>query len=288
MTMFHTVGILSKLDPSFVDAVVPPLRAWLSARKLCVLVEQATAACAGLSEPGVTAEEFAREVDLAIVLGGDGTLLSAARLLHARQVPILGVNLGSLGFLASVGLEELYVQVESILRQEYDTSARMMLEATVLRGDHAFHNGFALNEAVVNQAARARLMDFNVFVDGSHIGRYRADGLIVATPTGSTAYSLAAGGPIVHPDLQAFLITPICPHMLTHRPIVIPDTSRVEIESSPGAEPLRLTLDGQMEFSLERGDLVSIRKSASGVLLISPKDRSYYDVLRGKLGWVGG
>jgi len=285
--MFQTIGILSKLDPSAVATVVPALRGWLTARKLRVLVENATASCAGLPEQGVPAEEFAREIDLAIVLGGDGTLLSAARLLHARQLPILGVNLGSLGFLASVGLDDLYVQVEAVLRQEYDTSSRMMLEASVLREGRILHNGFALNEAVVNQAALARLMDFNVFVDGSQIGRYRADGIIVATPTGSTAYSLAAGGPIVHPDLQAFLITPICPHMLTHRPIVIPDSSRVEIESSPGAEPLRLTLDGQMEFGLQHGDLVSIRKSANGVLLISPRGRSYYEVLRGKLGWVG-
>ena len=287
MIMFQTIGILSKRDPVAAGSIVPPLRAWLAARGLRVLVEQATASCAGLDESGVAAEDLAREVDLAIVLGGDGTLLSVARLLHARQVPILGVNLGGLGFLASVALEELYPQLESVFRQQYQISSRMMLEASVLREGAVLHSRFALNEAVVNQAALARLMEFNVFIEGSHIGRYRADGLIIATPTGSTAYSLAAGGPIVHPDLEAFVITPICPHMLTNRPIVIPDTSRVEIEFTPGAEPVHLTLDGQVGFGLQRGDRVSIRKSAGRVLLISPRERTYYEVLRNKLGWVG-
>jgi NAD+ kinase len=285
--MFQTVGILSKPYGDVVRKIVPPLCAWLAARNVRVVVEQATASCANLAEIGVCPVEFARDLDLAIVLGGDGTLLTAARLLHARQVPILGVNLGSLGFLASVAVDELYSQLEAIFQSQYKTSARMILEASVLREGAILHNEFALNEAVVNQAALARLMEFNVFIEGSHVGRYRADGLIIATPTGSTAYSLAAGGPIVHPDLEAFVITPICPHMLTNRPIVIPDTSQVQVEFTPGAEPVHLTLDGQMGFALQHGDRVSIRKSASRVLLISPRGRTYYEVLRNKLGWVG-
>jgi NAD+ kinase len=283
--MIQTVGILSKPHREAVCKVLPELHRWLTTRHIRVLVEKETATCGGLPDAGVPADELRKNIDLAIVLGGDGTLLSAARLLGEREVLILGVNLGGLGFLTSVPRDELYPQLEIILEGKHQTSARMMLEASVIRDGQVLHSQRALNDAVVNQAALARLMDFDVYVDSSCIGRYRADGLIIATPTGSTAYSLAAGGPIVHPSLEAFVITPICPHMLTNRPIVIPDTAHVEIDFIPGAEPVHLTLDGQVGFGLARGDRVVIRKSANRVLLISSRDRTYYGVLRNKLRW---
>jgi NAD+ kinase len=295
-----TVGIFAKPHREKVREVVPELAPWLEARGICVVIERETSQCAGLAA-GVTLAEWAANLDLAIVLGGDGTLLNAARMLGAKQVPILGVNLGSLGFLTSVALDELYPQLQMILAGRHQTNTRMMLEASIIREEPMFesdidslpdsqHKSYvAMNDAVVNQAALARLMDFDVHVDSSHIGRYRADGLIVATPTGSTAYSLAAGGPIVHPALDAFVITPICPHMLTNRPIVIPDTAKVEIafpREADAAEPaLQLTLDGQLGFALQRGDRVTIRKSASRVILVSPRERTYYEMLRDKLRW---
>ncbi len=174
------------------------------------------------------ATKWAARSDWLIVLGGDGTLLSAARAMGANQVPILAVNLGGLGFLTSVTLDELYPVLEAVLDGKQNLSERMMLQAEILHDGKTSDKQIALNDAVANKAALARMLDFDVHVDGHHVGRYRADGLIVATPTGSTAYSLAAGGPIIHPDLDAFVITPICPHMLTNRPLVVPDTARVE------------------------------------------------------------
>jgi len=328
-----TIGILSKPHREKLREVIPELRAWLEERGIRVMIERETAmglipssasAMAGaeissqadLPEDGALAE-WVNNLDLAIVLGGDGALLGAARVLGAKQVPILGVNLGSLGFLTSVTLDEMYPQLEMILTGRHQTNTRMMLEASIVRANgrsgrshdrcpgaaNNFQDGrpiesgveseidshIAMNDAVVNQAALARLMDFDVHVDSSHIGRYRADGLIVATPTGSTAYSLAAGGPIVHPALDAFVITPICPHMLTNRPIVIPDTAKVEIEFPQEADAaelaLQLTLDGQIGFKLHRGDRVTIRKSANRVILVSPRERTYYEMLRDKLRW---
>lgn len=294
------VGILSKPHREAAGKVAAELRAWLEARGIRVVLEHETAQCAGLAG-GVVLTEWAANLDLAIVLGGDGTLLNAARMLGAKQVPILGVNLGSLGFLTSVTLEEMYPQLEMILAGRDQTNTRMLLEASIICGERhdgrtnesgvetGFESHVAMNDAVVNQAALARLMDFDVHVDSSHIGRYRADGLIVATPTGSTAYSLAAGGPIVHPALDAFVITPICPHMLTNRPIVIPDTATVEIqfprEADTAERALQLTLDGQLGFALQPGDRVTIRKSASRVILVSPRERTYYEMLRDKLRW---
>ena len=212
-------------------------------------------------------------------------MLAAARLLGDREIPILGVNLGSLGFLTSVTLDDLYPLLESTLAGNYETSERMALQAQLLRNGKAAEGARALNDAVVNQAALARLMGFDVHVNGSHVARYRADGIIVATPTGSTAYSLAAGGPIVVPDIHAFVITPICPHMLTNRPLVIPDTSRIEIAPEQQGEPISMTLDGQVGFQLLPGDRVGVQRAKTSVRLVRAPGRSYFDVLRSKLGW---
>jgi NAD+ kinase len=283
--MIRSVGIVCKPMKGMIAAVVPPLAAWLRGRKIEVFVDKETEDGIGFNGPVLARDQLAEKVELVVVLGGDGTLLSAARALHGHQVPILAVNLGGLGFLTTVTLDELYPLLEQVLAGEHRTIERMMLEAEILRQGKAAERQNALNEAVANKAALARMLDFDVFVDRHHVGRYRADGIIVATPTGSTAYSLAAGGPIVQPDLDAFVITPICPHMLTNRPLVIPDTSRVELDFTPADEPVYLTLDGQIGFQLEPKDHVVITRSSAKVTFVRPPRKTYYEVLRNKLRW---
>jgi NAD+ kinase len=265
--------------------MVPPLVAWLHQREIDVSVDEETAACTDCGVRVLPREQLAEHADLLIVLGGDGTLLSAARALKGHKIPILAVNLGGLGFLTSVTRDELYPVLEQILAGKHQISERMMLNAETIRGGTAAEQQIALNDAVINKAALARMLDFDVYVDRAQVGRYRADGLIVATPTGSTAYSLAAGGPIVHPHLDAFVITPICPHMLTNRPLVIPDTSRVEIDIAAAEEPVYLTLDGQVGFQLLPNDRVAISKSSSRVYFVQSPQKTYYEVLRSKLRW---
>jgi NAD+ kinase len=283
--MIRAAGIICKQVKEMVSSVVPPLAQWLRARNIDVFVDLETESCIHLSLPALAREALGQKVDLIIVLGGDGTLLAAARALHGQNVPILAVNLGGLGFLTSSTLDELYPLLEQVLKGEHRIGERMMLEAEILRSGKAAERERALNEAVANKAALARMLDFDVFVDSRHVGRYRADGIIVATPTGSTAYSLAAGGPILQPDLDAFVITPICPHMLTNRPLVIPDTSRVELDFTAAHEPVFLTLDGQTGFQLEPQDHVVITKSSSKVKFVRPLRKTYYEVLRNKLRW---
>jgi NAD+ kinase len=283
--MIRSAGIVSKPTTGMVSSVVPGLVAWLRARKIEVFVDMETEASISIGAPAVAREGMGEKTELLIVLGGDGTLLSAARALHGQKVPILAVNLGGLGFLTSVTLDELYPLLEQVLVGEHRIGERMMLEAEILRSGKAAERQCALNEAVANKAALARMLDFDVFVDERHVGRYRADGIIVATPTGSTAYSLAAGGPIIQPDLDAFVITPICPHMLTNRPLVIPDTSRVELDFTAAQEPVYLTLDGQIGFQLEPKDHVVITKSSTKVNFVRPPRKTYYEVLRNKLRW---
>jgi NAD+ kinase len=283
--MIRTAGIICKPVPEMVATVVPPLREWLLARKIEAFLDVETAATVRANDCALARDGMAGKVDLLIVLGGDGTLLAAARALHGHKIPILAVNLGGLGFLTSVTLDELYPVLESVLSGTHRTSERMMLDAEVVHRNKPSETQCALNDAVANKAALARMLDFDVSVDGHHVGRYRADGLIVATPTGSTAYSLAAGGPIIHPALDAFVITPICPHMLTNRPLVVPDTARVELDFAEPDEPAFLTMDGQIGFQLEPRDRVIITKSKSKVQFVSPPRLTYYQILRSKLRW---
>lgn len=283
--MIRSAGIICKPNRDVVSSVVPPLIEWLRGRKVDVFVDQETQACIDLPAPALARDELAKKIELLIVLGGDGTLLSAARALGDHKIPILAVNVGGLGFLTSVTLDELYPLLEQVFAGQHRTSSRMMLDAEIYRSGEPVHRQCALNDAVANKAALARMLDFDVYVDRNHVGRYRADGLIVATPTGSTAYSLAAGGPIVDPDLSAFVITPICPHMLTNRPLVIPDTARIELDFTAAEEPIFITLDGQIGFELKPMDRVAITKSESRVTLIRPPSKTYFEVLRSKLRW---
>jgi NAD+ kinase len=283
--MIRSAGIVCKPLRDVVCSVVPPLLDWLRQRQIEVCVDQETASCFNPGVPVFEREELAARADLLVVLGGDGTLLSATRALKGRKVPILAVNLGGLGFLTSVTREELYPVLETVLAGAHKISERMMLIARTVRDGKSVEQQVALNDAVINKAALARMLDFDVYVDGAQVGRYRADGLIVATPTGSTAYSLAAGGPIVHPHLDAFVITPICPHMLTNRPLVIPDTACVEVDIAAAEEPIYLTLDGQIGFQLQSRDRVKIERSADRVSFVQSPGKTYFEVLRSKLRW---
>jgi len=283
--MIRAVGIACKPIRQVICEVVPPLITWLRERNIEPLLDSETQACLDPRVPGIPRESLGERVDLLVVLGGDGTLLSAARALHGHSVPILAVNLGALGFLTSVTLDELYPVLEQAIAGKQNLSERMMLESEVFRDGKAPERQRALNDAVVTKSALARMLDFDVYVERHHVGRYRADGLIVATPTGSTAYSLAAGGPIIHPDLDAFVITPICPHMLTNRPLVIPGAARVEVDFSAAEEAVYLTLDGQIGLELASTDRVAITKSASRVKLVRPPNKTYYEILRNKLRW---
>jgi NAD+ kinase len=285
MTMHKTVGIFSRPRQEEIASVAPKLIEWLEARGLAVHYDHETASCLSNAGRERSREELASKVDLLIVLGGDGTLLSAARSLGDHPVPILPVNLGGLGFLTSVTLTELYPILEEVLAGRSRVSERTLLETKVLRDGKVVAHHRALNDVVLNKGALARIIELKLHVDGDYVCSYKADGLILSTPTGSTAYSLAAGGPIVYPKVAAFVVTPICPHALTNRPLVIPDSSHVEISFRSGDEPVYLTIDGQVGVELERADKISIAKAAHPLRLVRPARKTYYEILRNKLKW---
>ena len=282
----RAVGIISKPRKEDVCAVVPQLISWLEKHSQAVFLDAETRACISGGGTELPREELPGRVDLLIVLGGDGTLLAAARLLNDREVPILPVNLGGLGFLTSVTLDELFPLLEQVLAGKHRISERILLEARVMRGGEIAERQRALNDAVLNKAALARIIDFDLHIDGIYVCSYKADGLIISTPTGSTAYSLAAGGPILFPVLDAFVITPICPHTLTNRPLVIPDTAEVAVEFRASDEGVYLTLDGQVGFELERGDRIVVTKAHTKLRLIRPPQKTYFEILRSKLKWA--
>jgi len=285
MTMYRTVGIISRPRQEDVAAVVPKLIDWLESRGLSVLCDKETGLCLPAAGREHTREELAATADLLIVLGGDGTLLAVARSLGEHSVPILPINLGGLGFLTSVKLDELYPILEEVLQGRNRVSERTLLEAEVIRDGATSVKHRALNDAVLNKGALSRIIDLDLFVNGDFVSTFKADGLIVSTPTGSTAYSLAAGGPIVHPKVDAFIITPICPHTLTNRPLVIPDSSRIEVTFRAADEPVYLTIDGQIGVKLQRADHISISRAPNSLRLVRPARHTYYEVLRNKLKW---
>ncbi len=278
------IGIIAKDIPKARKAA-KRLAQWLVSRGKKVFVERDTAASVGLA--GHDRADIPLQVDMIIVLGGDGTLLSAARLMAdiRADVPIFGVNLGSLGFMAELSLDELYDNLEKAMAGRLETEDRMMLTASVLRGGKRIARYRVLNDAVINKGALARMVELKVSVNDGHLTTLRADGLIVATPTGSTAYSLSAGGPIIHPTLQCFVVTPICPHTLSNRPIALPDNVVVTVCLLSRSEDVSLTLDGQIGFSLEPNDVVEIKKSRFRMKLIKHPAKSYYEILRTKLKW---
>jgi NAD+ kinase len=279
------VGITSKPNKSEVRDIVLPLIAWLRERDIEAMIDHETAANLGSNEAGIDRADMASRIDLAIVLGGDGTFLATARALEGSPVPILAVNLGGLGFLTVVTREELVPALEAVLEGQVQTELRVQLQAEVLRLEKQAGSFVALNDVVLNKSALARVIDFDVWVDGLFISTYKADGLIVSTPTGSTAYSLAAGGPVVAPTVRAFIITPICAHTLTNRPIVIRDTATIEVAVKGVEESVYLTVDGQVGMEVHGEDRVRMSKSASGVEIVQPLTKNYFEILRQKLKW---
>jgi len=280
----RSIGVVVKRGRPPAIALARDLAAWLTRRGLSALVEADCAPDIG-SGVAVTKDEMIARADLIVVLGGDGTLLSVARLMQDRAVPILGVNLGGLGFLTAVTVEELFPIMERIVAGNFTVDGRMMLDVTLRRAEAILARRQVLNEAVITKGALARIIDLETTVNGHMVCVYKADGLIVTTPTGSTAYSLSAGGPIVHPAVGVMALSPICPHMLTNRPMVLPDSAVVRIGVRSPDEDVFLTLDGQEGTALQSADVVEIRKGRTTVPLIESGTRSYFDVLRSKLRW---
>jgi NAD+ kinase len=279
------IGIISKPKKAEIREIVPPLIKWLRDRKIEVFLDKETGAILESTERGVPRNEMAAQVDLLVVLGGDGTLLATARALNRKNVPLLAVNLGGLGFLTVIAQEEIYITLEAALAGQARIERRVQIEGELVRADEIISSFLALNDVVLNKGAIARIIDFDVLVDGRFISTYKADGLIVSTPTGSTAYSLAAGGPIVAPTVSAFLITPICAHTLTNRPLVLPDTAHIEIDVKSQREAAYLTVDGQVGLATHSDDTVRLRKASSYVEIVQPVSKSYFEILRQKLKW---
>jgi NAD+ kinase len=284
-----TIGIIARPDLAEAGPTLRDLVEWLRRRGVSVLVEERTASLLnGAALAGAQAapgREVAARADALVVLGGDGTLLSASHLVE-RPVPVLGINFGHLGFLTEITVPELYPALEGVLRGEYRFEERRMLRATVKRREEPEVLGDVLNDVVVTKASLSRIIELEVTVDGLFVSSFRADGLIVSSPTGSTAYNLAAGGPILHPQLPAVVLTPICPHMLSNRPIVISDESVVEVRLRAAREgEVHITFDGQRGFPLASTDTVTVTRSPRSLRLVKAPDRDYFEVLRTKLKW---
>ncbi len=262
--------------------VLRDLALWLSSRGIEVFAEEGVAEDMGIE--GLPPQGFRNELDLVVVLGGDGTMLSASRMLAGSQVPILGVNLGGLGFLTALSREELFLVMDRILKGEFEIERRTLLRAKVESLGREFT---VLNDVVINKGALARIITITAKVDNTYLTTFRGDGLIVSTPTGSTAYCLAAGGPIVHPSLPAIVIVPICPHTLTNRPLLVPEESVITLFHTSKEEDVYLTLDGQVGFQLPQGVTVEVSKAPGEVRLVKCPFRSYFDLLRTKLKWGG-
>lgn len=280
-----SVAIFAKRHDPRCQGVADDLINWLEEMNCLPLVESHLASLIGYSRV-LTDEEIREQAELVVVLGGDGTLISVARLFSGKDVPIVGVNLGSLGFLTEVTVEELYPLLERCLKGDPRVSERMMLEVTVCREGQEIEKCHVLNDMVINKGALARIVDLETKVNRHFLTTYKADGLIVSTPTGSTGYSMSAGGPIIHPLMSCIVITPICPHTLTNRPIVVTDESIITITiASSCDEKVYLTLDGQVGFKLLQGDLIEVRKALKTTALVISKDRDYFEILRTKLKW---
>lgn len=291
MTAITRVGLLAKTRLDAAAGLLAELAGWLEAKGVQPVFEVETAALVGLppGRPTATRDALPAACDLIVVLGGDGTLIGmATRIASAGvDVPILGVNFGSLGFLTEVTLDELWASLESVLDGTADIDERMMLRAQTLRDGSTYEERVALNDVVITKGALSRIIDLSVAIGDQPVMRVRADGLIVASPTGSTAYNLAAGGPILHPAVDAMLLTPIAPHMLTNRPIVIPGASEIHVRHGMDGtrDEVYVTFDGQSGHPLEADDVISITRAERPLRLVRSTHRTYFDVLRQKLKW---
>jgi NAD+ kinase len=280
-----SVAIISKPGRPELPQVAARLVKWLQAHDYSVVADKETCTVAPGLECIPRESVAARKPEFVVVLGGDGTMLSAARAVAMARIPILGVNLGSLGFMTEVRVEELESTLDALARKQTVIDARAMLHCQLVRAGKCVSSYEALNDIVVNKAALARMVDFDVYVNQQFVSNYKADGVIISTPTGSTAYSLAAGGPILTPSVDAFVITPVSPHALTNRPLVVPDRSEIVIDVKQPQEEAYLTVDGQTGGPLEQGDRIVCKKSGHTIQLLHLPQRSFFDVLRAKLKW---
>lgn len=274
-----SVGIVVKPGHTAARETAGEISSWLRSRGIAQLGEP-------ISADEIKADNhLSLDADLVVVLGGDGTMISTARLVGDGDVLVLGINYGSLGYLTDFRIEEMFPALEAIIAGDYEIDRRVMLDAEHWRGADKLIAGRVLNDVVINKAALARIININVNLNGLFVNTFRADGLIVATPTGSTAYNLSAGGPIVYPSMNAVVLTPICPFTLTNRPIVVPDAAEIELILDDENEGVVLSLDGQTGYPMIARDRVLIRKSKATFNLVQPANRNYFDVLRDKLKW---
>ena len=286
------IGVLARADLLEAGPTVRELVEWLDQRGVRSCLDSATSALGGVGDMAgcrvATGRQVAAEADALVVLGGDGTLLAASRLLE-RTVPVLGVNFGSLGFLTEIALPELYATLEAVLEDRHQSEERRLLHAVVRRTGKPDVEGDVLNDVVITKGGASRIIELDVSVDSLFVSAFRADGLIVSSPTGSTAYNLAAGGPILHPALPAVVLTPICPHMLTNRPLVVSDESTVEVclRAERGVD-VQVTFDGQRGFPLSSDDSVVVTRSPRTLRLVKAEGRDFFGVLRTKLKWGEG
>jgi len=283
-TSLKTAAIISRPNRPQVAQILPGLLSWLADHNYKVIIDLETSQYVNGPPIVPRAQMASQSLDLVVVLGGDGTLLSAARLTATVDVPLLGVNLGSLGFLTEVPLQSLYPMLEAIGQGRATVENRSLMQVDLMRDDEVRGSYLVFNDAVVNKTALARLNTYDLYIDKTFVSSYRADGMIVATPTGSTAYSLSAGGPVLMPTVKAFLVTPVAPHSLTHRPLVVPDSVEIEILLRSEEEVAYLSLDGQPGFDLRDGDRVRCRRSEHQVNLFRT-GTDFFHVLRNKLKW---
>jgi len=276
------IGIITKRGEPKTIKAVRDLMKWLKNKEYDFLIEKETASALQLK--GYNRKDIPSKSDMIIVFGGDGTLLSAARLVGDRGIPILGVNLGGLGFITELGKNEVRQNIKMIMSEECCFEERIMLLADVYRGKRKIIQHNALNDVVLNKSALSRMFEVDINIDKQYVTTFRLDGLITSTPTGSTAHSLSAGGPILYPTLETFLMTPICPHTLTSRPIVLPDTFVIDINIKNG-DDIYMTLDGQEGFPLNVRDKVRIRKADYKTKFLVLHDKDYFKLLRSKLKW---
>ena len=284
--LIKKIGIIANIAKEKSPEYTAALREWMIGRGLEVYLEEGIAAKIG-GLPGVERRKLWSLVDLIVVFGGDGTILRTARLVRDRDVPIVGINLGVFGYLTEVNLDEMYSAMEVILAGDFQVEKRMMLDVEIGGEEGTFREGSVLNDVVINRGNLSRIMELETTVDGRYMTTFKADGLIISTPTGSTAYSLSAGGPIVFPELYSIIINPICPHTLTNRPLILPESAEIKVTLRTEEEGATVTLDGQISFTVKSGDSVTIRKSQYVTTLVSSPHRGYFEILRTKLGWGG-
>lgn len=281
---YKTIGVIvNARHPSF-EELIHRISVWFH-QEGCRLISQ-EAIPAAPSVEMVDEVTFQNRSNLILVLGGDGTFLAGGRIAVDGDIPILGVNLGRLGFLTEVTVDELFPVLKKIRDGEVVLETRHLLEARIKQGNQVVHEGHVINDAVIAKAAVARLLEIETQVDGNFLALFKADGLIISTPTGSTAYSLAAGGPIVFPTMEAILMTPICPHSLNHRPLVIPDHFTISVSVKEPGENVSLTLDGQLARALQKGEYVEIAKSERHLKIVKSPLKTYFDLLKSKLRWA--